>query len=66
MSCLLTTTMPEMKRVIDLLTERGHRDNVLVLVGGAPVTPEFAQRIGADHYAKDGPEAVEVLNRRFG
>jgi 5-methyltetrahydrofolate--homocysteine methyltransferase len=65
MSSLLTTTMAEMKRVIDLLGDQALRDGVVVMVGGAPVTPEFAQRIGADHYARDAAQAVEILNRHL-
>ena len=64
LSALLTTTMPEMKKVIERLGERGLRDAVKVIVGGAPVDAQFAERIGADGYGKDGTEAVE-LARRF-
>jgi len=48
MSALLTTTMPYMKVVIDTLTERGLRDDYIVLVGGAPLNEEFADAVGAD------------------
>jgi corrinoid protein of di/trimethylamine methyltransferase len=60
MSALLTTTMPQMKMVIDGLTEAGLRDQVKVMVGGAPVTPTFARRIRSDGYAADAGEAIEV------
>lgn len=62
MSALLTTTMPQMKVIIDVLKQEGLRDKVKVIVGGAPVTPEFAKEIGADGYAKDASEAVELVN----
>lgn len=62
MSALLTTTMPQMKVTIDVLKQEGLRDKVKVIVGGAPVTPEFAKEIGADGYAKDASEAVELVN----
>ena len=57
MSALLTTTMPEMKVVIDTLKERGL--NYKTMVGGAPVTQEFADQIGADGYSPDAASAVE-------
>jgi len=59
MSALLTSTMTEMKVVIDALTNAGLRDAVKIIVGGAPVTAEFAARIGADAYAFDAPEAAQ-------
>jgi methylmalonyl-CoA mutase cobalamin-binding domain/chain len=60
MSALLTTTMPEMKKVVDLLARKGIRQGLRVLVGGAPVNRKFAQDIGADGYAPDAGEAVAV------
>lgn len=59
MSALLTTTMLEMKNVIDALKSAGLRESVKVIVGGAPVTEAYAKEIGADAYAKDAVEAVE-------
>jgi len=59
MSALLTTTMPRMAEVIDALREAGIRDQVKVMVGGAPVTAEFAQKIGADAYGPNAASAVE-------
>ncbi len=56
---LLTTTMPEMKGVIDTLVESGLRGSVKVMVGGAPVTQQFAEKIGADGYADNASEGVE-------
>jgi methylmalonyl-CoA mutase cobalamin-binding domain/chain len=60
MSALLTTTMPEMKNVLEMLVQRGIRRSVRVLVGGAPVNRKFADGIGADGYAPDAGEAVAV------
>jgi methylmalonyl-CoA mutase cobalamin-binding domain/chain len=69
MSALLTTTMPYMKVVIDTLVEQGRRDEVIVLVGGAPLNEEFGKAIGADAYCRDAAVAAEtaqalVLARR--
>jgi 5-methyltetrahydrofolate--homocysteine methyltransferase len=60
MSALLTTTMPAMKTTIEALTEAGLRDRVKVIIGGAPVTAEFAEEIGADAYAPDAASAVDT------
>jgi methylmalonyl-CoA mutase cobalamin-binding domain/chain len=60
MSALLTTTMPYMKVVIDTLTERGLRDQFIVLVGGAPLNEEFGTAIGADAYCRDAAVAAET------
>ncbi len=60
MSALLTTTMPYMKVVIDTLKEKGIRDQITVLVGGAPLNEEFARAIGADAYCRDAAVAVET------
>jgi len=59
-SALLTTTMTGMKNVIDMLTKNNVRDKVKVIVGGAPMTNEFAKKIGADGYAPDAPSAVDL------
>ena len=64
LSALLTTTMPEMQKVIAELKNQGLRDRVKVLVGGAPVDRAFAEKIGADGYGSNAAEAVE-LARRF-
>ncbi len=69
MSALLTTTMPGMKNLIDLLEEKGLRDKYIVMIGGAPVNESFAQEIGADYYTPDAASAAEtardaVMNRR--
>jgi corrinoid protein of di/trimethylamine methyltransferase len=63
LSALLTTTMPQMKKVIEGLAKAGLRDKVKVMVGGAPVSPTFARQIGADGYAADAGEAVEVAKK---
>ena len=60
MSALLTTTTPQMKTTIDLLTAEGLRDKVKTLVGGAPVTQAFASEIGADGYSENANECVAV------
>ncbi len=60
MSALLTTTMPYMKVVIDTLKEKGIRDDIIVLVGGAPLNEDFAKAIGADGYCRDAAVAVET------
>ncbi len=68
MSALLTTTMPYMKVVIDAMVERGVRDDYIVLVGGAPLNPEFGVAVGADAYCRDAAvtaeTAVEMVRAR--
>jgi 5-methyltetrahydrofolate--homocysteine methyltransferase len=59
MSSLLTTSMGAMKDTIKLLKDAGVRDKVKIIVGGAPVTQNFADSIGADGYAKDAATAVD-------
>lgn len=61
MSALLTTTMPNMKLVIEALENTGLRSSVRVIVGGAPVTQGYAQEIGADGYAPDASRAVKLV-----
>jgi corrinoid protein of di/trimethylamine methyltransferase len=60
MSALLTTTMPYMKVVIDTLGEEGMRDDIYVMVGGAPVTQNFARDVGADAYGRDAAVSVDI------
>ncbi len=60
LSALLTTTMKNQETVIEALTSAGLRESVKVIVGGAPVTEEFARSIGADGYAKDASEAAAL------
>jgi 5-methyltetrahydrofolate--homocysteine methyltransferase len=66
LSALLTTTIPRMKEFMELLQESGIRDRFKVIVGGAPVTREFAEMIGADGYGADATRAVEVTRRLIG
>ncbi|MBL7163927.1 MAG: corrinoid protein [Anaerolineales bacterium] len=66
MSSLLTTTLPFMRDTIRSLEEAGLRDSIKILIGGAPVTPEFAESIGADGYAPDGATAVDMAHELVG
>ncbi len=66
MSALLTTTMSEMKNVIEALKVAGLRDKVKVIVGGAPVTSAFAAQIGADGNAADAPGAAHLCKELMG
>jgi len=61
LSALLTTTMTAMKETIDSLTQAGLRDKVKVIIGGAPISAEFAAEIGADGYGVDAFHAVRVV-----
>lgn len=61
LSALLTTTMPGMKDTIDALAEAGLRDSVKVIIGGAPVTQNYSDEIGADGYAPDAASAVDLV-----
>lgn len=63
MSALLTTTMPNMGATIELLQEKGVRDNYIVMVGGAPVNEKFAEQIGADYYTPDAATCAEVAKK---
>lgn len=62
MSALLTTTMVSMKSTLDALDVAGVRDRVKVMVGGAPLTESFARQVGADGFAKDASQAVNLAN----
>jgi len=66
LSALLTTTMNVMKETVDALVEAGQRDNVKIIIGGAPVTQKFADEIGADGYASDGGAACKRLKEMVG
>jgi methylmalonyl-CoA mutase cobalamin-binding domain/chain len=66
MSALLTTTMPNMKTTIEAFKEAGIRDQMVILVGGAPVTQAYAQEIGADGYAPDASAAVRKAKELLG
>jgi len=63
MSALLTTTMQEMKEVVEALEQAGVRSRVKILVGGAPLNQRFADEIGADGYAAEAGSAVSVARR---
>jgi methylmalonyl-CoA mutase cobalamin-binding domain/chain len=65
-SALLTTTMLHQKEVIEALKEAGLRDQVKVMVGGAPITESWADEIGADGYADDAISAVAVAKKLVG
>jgi 5-methyltetrahydrofolate--homocysteine methyltransferase len=66
MSSLLTTTMGSMKDTIEALKRAGMRERIKVLVGGAAITPQFAQQIGADGYGSNAVDAVAVTRRVLG
>ena len=66
MSALLTTTMPNMGKTIEAFIDADLRDDVRIMVGGAPVTQEFADDMGADGYAKDALACVELAKRLMG
>lgn len=63
LSALLTTTMPSMKAVVDELTSKGMRDQVKVIIGGAPVTQQYADEIGADGYSETAVKAVALARK---
>ena len=58
LSSLLTSSLPELRKVIDALNERGLRDEVNIVLGGAAVTPDYAREVGADVYAEDAVKGV--------
>jgi 5-methyltetrahydrofolate--homocysteine methyltransferase len=66
LSALMTTTMPAMKRTIGALEEAGVRDGVKILVGGAPLTQEYCDEIGADGYAPDASSVVRKAKELLG
>ncbi len=66
MSALLTTTMPNMGRTIEAIIDAGLRDEVQIMVGGAPVTQEFADDMGADGYGKDALDCVALAKTLIG
>ena len=65
MSSLMTTTMPGMEQVIIELKKEGLRDKVKVMVGGAPVSAAFAEKIGADGYTRSAIEAVAFCKKNW-
>jgi len=66
LSALLTTTMLNQRKVIETLQEAGLREQIKVMVGGAPVTESWAQEIGADGYAEDAVSAVALARQLIG
>ena len=66
MSALLTTTMPKMGETINAIKEAGIRDQIKIMIGGAPVTAEFAKEIGADAYASNAASAVDTGKELLG
>ncbi len=63
MSALLTTTMGQMKEVVDAISEANLKDKVKIIIGGAPVTQNYSDEIGADGYAQDAGVAVDIVNQ---
>jgi 5-methyltetrahydrofolate--homocysteine methyltransferase len=63
LSALLTSTMTKMKAVVEALDAAGLRDKVKILVGGAPVSEQFAEQIGADAYCRDAFDAIDRLDK---
>lgn len=63
MSALLTTTMLHMKDTIELIKEEGMQDRIKVIIGGAPISQDFADEIGADGFAPDAASAVDLCNK---
>lgn len=66
LSALLTTTMPSMERTIKAISEAGLRDQVKIIVGGAPVTAAYAHQIGADGFAPDASQAATLAKGLLG
>ncbi len=66
LSALLTTTMPAMRKALEALGAAGVRQDVKIMVGGAPVTEEFAQAIGADGYGENAAASVDLARRLVG
>jgi len=66
LSALLTTTMPSMKDIIEAFKESGIRDQVKIMIGGAPVTEDYAESIGADGYSANAASAVHLAKKLIG
>lgn len=66
MSTLMTTTMDNMGKVIEMLKEQGLRDRFKVMIGGGPISQAFADKIGADSYTENAVEAVEAAKKLVG
>ena len=65
MSALLTTSTPMMKKVVEILHERGLSDTINTIVGGAPLSTDYATELGADSYASDAADAVDRITQIF-
>jgi corrinoid protein of di/trimethylamine methyltransferase len=65
LSAVMTTTMPYQKELIDTLTELGHRNNYIVMVGGGPVNQKWADDIGADGYGRTAMDAVSIATQQI-
>ena len=65
MSALLTTSTPMMKKVVEILHERGLSDMIKTIVGGAPLSADYATELGADSYASDAADAVDRITQIF-
>jgi 5-methyltetrahydrofolate--homocysteine methyltransferase len=65
-SALLTTTMPEMQNILELTEQSGLRDTIKIIVGGAPITQDFADEIGADGFGENAGAAVSVARALVG
>jgi corrinoid protein of di/trimethylamine methyltransferase len=66
LSALLTITMPEMKKTIEAVSHAGIRDQVKIIIGGAPVTQDYANEIGADGYGESASSAVTIARKLLG
>ena len=66
LSTLMSTTMPSLGQVIKMLEAEGMRDRIKVIVGGAPISPAFAKKIGSDGYAANAIDAVKLVDRLMG
>ena len=66
LSALLTTTMPEMQKVLELANQSGIRNTTKIIVGGAPITQAFADEIGADGFGENAGSAVSVARALVG
>jgi 5-methyltetrahydrofolate--homocysteine methyltransferase len=66
MSALLTTSTPMMKKVVEILHQRGLNKSIKTIVGGAPLSASFANELGADDYASDAADAVDRITQLFG
>ncbi len=66
LSALLTTTMPSMQETVEAFKSDGSRDKIKIMIGGAPVTTEYAEKIGADGYAQNASLAIEMARNLAG